>query len=152
MPASTEGTDLISWFENRETFRQQVRETVEKLNECQRRLVAAVDSRPTDIALTFADETVSGIRALTEEAVSALQQAEAELSQIAAARSATQDAQIKLRADAMGAARQRLQKEAERAAKSRYAARKRQLWIKRKALRFGAVGVLLATFLILYKI
>jgi hypothetical protein len=151
MSASTEGTNLSSWIENREAFRQKARDAVEKLGECQRRLLVAVGNRPADTAVTFSDETVSGIVAVTQEAVTALQAAEAELSQIASVRDATQSAQISLSGEAFRTARQRLQKKAEQAAERKYSARKRQSWIKAKALRLASIGVLLATFYVLYK-
>lgn len=151
MPASTEGTDLKSWFANREEFRRQVRETVERLNGCQRRLLAAAAKRPPDGSVSFTDETVSGIEKLTEEAVNALQQINAELSGIASARTAAKNAQMSLNSEAERATKQLMQKEAERVAQNTYAARKRQAWMKGKAFKLAAAGVLLVTFVVLYK-
>jgi len=151
MSASTEGTDLKSWVANRATFRQQAKDAVEKLNECQRRLAAVVGNRRPDPTVTFSDETVSGITALTQEAVAALQAAEAELPQIRSARQAADSALESIRTQLARTAQQRAHKEAEEAAQGKYASRKRQAWIKKKALRLAGLGVLLTTLFVLYK-
>jgi hypothetical protein len=151
MAASTEGTDLKSWIANREAFRQQAKNAVEKLEECQRRLAAAVGNRRSDASVTFSDETVAGIVALTQEAVTALQAAEAELPQIASAREDAESALESTNRQMVSAMKQRAQKEAEAVAQRKYDSRKRQSSIKRIALRLAAIGILLATFFVLYK-
>ena len=151
MSASTEGTDLRSWIENREAFRLQAKDAVRKLEECQRRLVAAVGNRRPDPAVTFSDETVSGIAALTQETVTALQAAEAELPQIASARQAAESALESTQGQLFRASKQRAQKQAEQIAERKHASRQRQSWIKAKALRLASIGVLMATLFVLYK-
>ena len=146
MAASTEGTDLRSWFANRAAFRAQTREALEKLEECRQRLLIAVGKREPDPFVGFTDDSISGIASLTKEAVTQLWEADAELSQISSARQAAQSALQSTRQEVGWAAQQRAQKETEQASQRKYAARKRQAWIKRKALRFGAIGVLLAAF------
>jgi len=151
MTASTEGTDLGSWFENRSAYRRQARDTVQKLEECHRQLVEAVGNRRSNSAETFSDTTVSGIAALTQETVTGLQAAEAELSQIPAARL---DAEAELKAvndQIVRAIKQRSFKKSEQAAENKYAARKRQVWIKGQVMKFASIGVLLATLFVLYK-
>jgi len=151
MPANTEGTDLWSWVENREAFRQQAKDAAEKLEECRTLLLIAVGNRQPDPAVTFSDETVSGIETLTQKALTALQAAEGELPQIKSGRQTAESALESTNDQVMRTVRQRAEKQAEQAAQKKYASRKRQSWIKGKVLRLVALGVLLATLFVMYK-
>ena len=142
---SPEGTDLQSWLANRSAYRQHTQNQLDALEECHQQLSAALGKRHADPAVTFTDKSASGIAALTQEALTALRSAEAEMSQIASAR---QQANLELQSKTaeMGrAAQQRAREEAERAAEKKRASSEREFWIKGKALRLAAIVVLLGT-------
>ena len=130
MSYQAEGTDLNSWVTNRSLFRKHATESLEALEDCYKRLVSAVGQRQADRAVTFKDQSVAGITALTQETLTALRAAETEFSQLAAERRAANAEFHSTREQIDRAAQQRARKEAEQSAV-------RQFWIKSKATKLA---------------
>jgi hypothetical protein len=150
VPAQTEGTDLNSWVANRSRFRDHAQANLKALEDCHERLVSAVGKRHADPAMTFDVQSVTGITALTQEAVTALRAAEAEWSQLASAREAANSQLQSTRQEIERAAQQRARKEADQTAARNKAALARQFWMKRMAMKLAAIGVVLAMFYVVF--
>ena len=144
MSIQTDGTDLNSWVTNRSQFRKHVSETLDVLEDCYKRLAAAVGKRQPDPAVTFKDTSVAGITALTQESITALRAAETEWSQLASERQAATAQFQSIRADIERAAQERGRKEAEQSAV-------RQYWIKSNGTKLAAIVIFLATLYVLFE-